>query len=184
MATSFSRTIRSLEGDNYYFSLIGLLVAIVLAMFWGYWFFTAKIVSYEISQDLQVTDENMIIHQFPKTGSLRVQEIHRRFLNADFPVSTLSKIHSGQKAWVHLKGEYGQSIQPLPAEVVRVRPTWGAKPAHAVLQFDLDSSSNRLVETGMGGEVKIEVQEKTPAQFVLHAAGLLNKTPQLSSSPQ
>jgi hypothetical protein len=184
MATPFSRTIRSLESDNYYFSLIGLLIAIVLAMLWGYWFFTAKIVSYETSQDLQVTDEKMIIHQFPKKAPLRVQEFHRRFLNAYFPLTTLSKIHPGQKAWVHLQGEYGQSIHPLPAKVARVLPAWGTKPAHAVLQLDLDSSTNRLVETGMGGEVKIEVQEKTPAQFVLHAAGLLNKTPQLSSSPQ
>jgi len=184
MATPFSRIIRSLEDDNFYFSLLGLFIAITLAIFWGYWFFSAKIVSYETSQYLQLTDEKRMIRQFPSNGPLRVQEISRRFLKAYFSPLTLRKIHPGQKAWVRLKEKYGQLIDPLPAIVMQVLPARESQPGYAVLQLDLDPSIDRLVESGVGGEAQIEVAQQTPAQLVLHTAGFLKKTSSISTSPQ
>jgi hypothetical protein len=122
MATPFSRTIRSLQIDNYYISLAGLLVAILLLVIWGYWFFTAKIVFYESSQAVSVTGQEFLTHKFPKTDSqiIRAQVIRERLIIAEFPFEPPETIKVGQAAFIRLDGKVGKKTGPIPATVVNI----------------------------------------------------------------
>ncbi len=185
MATPFSRTIRSLQTDNYYTSLAGLLAAIVLAVLWAHWFLTAQITSYEISPDVTMTAEENLISQFPRTGmgAKKVQVIRQRIINAEFGQQALKSIHPGQAAFLRLNGKIGKQTGPLPATVINVIQPTGPKKGTVVLRAEIDAAAPNPFSENEGGEVKIEVEHVTPAALVLRASGLLTETPPLSASP-
>ena len=49
MATSFSRSLRSLEADRFRWSLLGIVIGIVLLATWIAWSFLARVALYEVS---------------------------------------------------------------------------------------------------------------------------------------
>jgi len=178
MATPFLRTTRSLQADNNY-SLAGLVIAIILALLWFHWFITAKITSYEISQTLYVTDQENLSSQFTQgLGANRIQTMRKRLLVAEFPPKAMASIHPGQSAWVQLD----KQTTLIPATVIKISagPTKGM----VELRAEMDATVPNPFEKGEGGEVKIEVDNVTPATLVLRASGLLTETPSLTSSPQ
>ncbi len=182
MATPFSRTIRSLSTDNYYSSLVGLSIAILLALIWTHWFLTAPIVSYEISEQVNVTSKESLTSQFPNTagGAKRVQVIRQRIIHAEFQNEALEKIRPGQAAFLRLSG----ISRPISATVINViYPTIGSK-GTVVLLASIDAAKPNPFIEGEGGKVQIDVEHITPAAFILKASGLLTETPPLSVSPQ
>ena len=184
MATPFSRTIRSLEIDNYYMALTGLLVAILLLIIWGHWFFTARITFYENSQTISVTDKEVLVHKFPKTGTqvIRAQIIRERLITAEFPSDSSETIKAGQSAFVRLDGKIGKKTGLIPATVVNV--THGQDKETVILRASIDASAPNPFKKGKGGEVKIEVEQVTPVTLVLRASGLLTETAPISYSSQ
>jgi len=186
MATPFSRTIRSLQIDNYYISLAGLLVAILLLVMWGYWFFTAKMTFYESSQSVSVTGKEFLTHQFPKMDSqvTRAQVIRERLIIAEFPSESPETIKVGQTAFVRLDGKVGKKTGTIPATVVNVIHPVGQEEETVVLRAGIDVAAPNPFKEGGGGEVKIEVEHLTPATLVLRASGLLTETAPVSYSSQ
>ncbi|MDM8560046.1 hypothetical protein [Candidatus Parabeggiatoa sp. HSG14] len=185
MATPFSRTTRSLDTDNYYISLIGLGIAILLAIVWGNWFFTATITSYEVSQKVYVTDKEDFVSQFPKKGrGVRVQLVRRRQILAEFPQKAIENIHPGQLAYVRLKGKIGKQAGPIPATVTNVKGAIGLEKGKVELRADINADAQNPFKKGEALNVKIEVEHVTPATLVLRASGLLTDAPSLSVSPQ
>jgi len=71
---------------------------------WGHWFLSAKITTYEVSQELYVTDKENFVTQFPQgAGAIRVQNIRNRLIIAQFPQKALDNIHTGQRALIRLE---------------------------------------------------------------------------------
>lgn len=71
MATTFSRSTRSLSSDGYRRSLVGLVIAATLLVLWGTWFFGARVRVYAISSAarLEVTSA---VHPIESTVGGRV----------------------------------------------------------------------------------------------------------------
>lgn len=182
MATPFSRTIRSLSTDNYYSSLVGLGIAILLALIWTHWFITAPIVSYEISEQVNITSKESLTSQFTNTAGVakRVQIIRQRIIHAEFKKEALEKIRPGQAAFLRISG----ISHPISATVINViYPTIGSK-GTVILLASIDAAKPNPFIEGEGGKVQIDVEHITPAAFILKASGLLTETPPLSVSPQ
>jgi hypothetical protein len=186
MATPFSRTIHSLQIDNYYTSLAGLLVAKLLLVMWGYWFFTAKITFFESSQAVSVTGKEFLTHQFPKADSqvIRVQVIRERLIIAEFPSESSETIKVGQAAFIRLDGKVGKKTGIIPATVVNIIHPVGQEKETVVLRAGIDAAAPNPFKEGRGGEVKIEVEHLTPATLVLRASGLQTETAPVSYSSQ
>ena len=180
MTTPFSHTTRSIEFDSYSLSLAGLLSAIILAILWGNWFFTAQITHYANSQKIYVTDKERLFSQFPKNsqGSVREQIIRQRMIVAEFPPAPIQNIKVGQIA--HIRLDNSRHAGSIPATVEEIQHI--NEKDIVILRTNLDFAIPNLFKKGNGGEVQIEVGYVTPAIMVLNASGLLTETAPLSSS--
>lgn len=181
MATPFSNTLRSLDADQGPWPLTGLITAMLLAAVWGYWLFSAGLVSYESSRALTVSSETRQRSHFPR-GETRTQTFSRQTLSAQFSPAAATNIHPGQRAFVR----WDDTATPVSATVRRVenRPGFGppGRPITVILNAETDAAAAFV--PGGAGEVKIEVEHRTPATVILQASGLLTETPPLSVSPQ
>jgi hypothetical protein len=143
MAAPFSRSLRSLQQDNSGLSLTGMIITLVLLFAWGAWFFLARITAYESSREFQVQ----------RDGSLQVT----------FVPSALDRIRAGQKARVHLAdGRAYPAIVLDPPD-----------PDHASTPVTVFVYAPDNLEPGLSGEVQVEVEHSSPADWVLRAAGQL-----------
>lgn len=187
MASPFSQTMRSLQADNFYLTIGGLIVAIVLAVVWGHWFFTAEVTFYETSQSVRVTDKESVVSLFPSDAggaAQRALNLRRRLVVAEFPPEALESIRSGQMAFLHLEGKVGKQAGAIPAVVANVFPASQKQKGHIEFIAEIDAEAPNPFEEGVGGEVKVEVDYITPAKLVMRASGLFVDTPPTSSSPQ
>lgn len=186
MATPFSRTIRSLELDssNNYIYLLLLLIAIVLAIMWGYWFFTAQLLSYEVSRDISITPEESTITQFPQegVGAIRPQLLQKRTILAKFPTAVIKNIQLGQFAFLRLDGK-GKQLGAIPAVVVEIINSPDSDQGIVKLHTLIVTAKPYPFEGNESGEIAIEHNCGVPAHLVLPASGLFTKMPPLSVSP-
>lgn len=173
MATPFSRTIRSLETEHGSWPMLVLGSAMLLALLWGHWFFSARLISYAVSDEVYVTAREGRLSRFgaPHSGR-RIEYFKEYLIVAKFPPDALASIHAGQKAWLRLAGD--EAAGPVAAEVV------GTAQGTAQLRAELPEA----VPLIRVGAVRIETASATPALLVLRASGLLTESPRLSASPQ
>ena len=148
MSISFSRSTRSLNRESFRLSLVGLVVIILLLLAWTAWFFLAKVPLYEISRQFEVR----------RDGSLAVT----------FSSEALARIRPGQSAVLRLAETAGQGAQSLSALVMNT-PTTGSR----TNQVELHVFSPELLQPGLAGEVRIEVEHVSPARLVMRSAGRL-----------
>lgn len=186
MATPFSRTLRSLELDssNDYISQIGLLVTIFLAIFWGYWFFTAPMLAYEVSHEVSVTNEEDTITRIPQdsVGAIRPYLVQRQAILAKFPAAVIKNLRPGQTAFLRLEGT-GKQRGAIPAVVVEVIDSPSTGQGTVKLYIETEDANALPLAGSERGEVSIERNRGVPAHFVLRASGLLTETPPVSVSP-
>ena len=145
MSISFSRSLRSLDSDQYRFSLVWLIIAIVLLGSWSIWFFTAKIAVYETSRTFQVS----------RNG----------YLQATFSEQSLKKILPGQK--VVFKPDGTPTKPSIKGEVMNIPQTTNRK--DSLVEIYLNTSEG--VKEGAAGEIQVEVEKTTPAGLVLRSTG-------------
>jgi hypothetical protein len=151
MATPFARSLRSLNVDSPYASLIGLLVVMTLLVMWGLWFFGAKISLYRSSDQAQVS--------------------HLLFVTAQFSGEQAGQIKIGQPATFY-PGDVVQAPDgPIPAIVTEVRPTAGG-PTEVTLALRPERRLSNSLPPGLAGRVEIEVERVSPANFALRRGGL------------
>lgn len=156
MATPFARSLRSLNVDSLYTSLVGLLVVMILLVIWGVWFFGAKISLYQSSDQAQVS--------------------HLLYVTAQFPGEQAGQIKLGQAATFY-PGDIVQAPDgPIPAVVTEVRPTVGG-PTEVTLALRPERRLSTSLPPGLTGRVEIEVERVSPASFALRRGGLAASAP-------
>ena len=183
MANPFSRTTRAIQVDNFYVSLIGLSVATILALAWGWWFFKSEVTMYETSQAISVTNKESLETQFVDDGP-RTKTFRKRIVTANFQTEALQRIRPGQGALLRLDGRLGKQAGAIPAIVLTVDRPDGKRLGKVELLTMMDADAPNPFETGIGGEVKVEVEYVTPAILVMRASGMFVDTPPTSYSPQ
>ncbi|GEM_PF-1628477 len=187
MSTPFSRTIRSLEfeSSNNYLSQIGLLITILLALLWGQWFFTAPMLSYEVSHEVSVTNEEDTIIHIPqdRVGAVRPQLFQKRTIMAKFPSKVIESIQPGQSAFLRLEGK-GKSRGAIAVVVAEIMNSSDPETGIVKLHTMIESAKSYPFTGDEQGEISIEYHRGVPAYLVLRASGLLTETPPVSISPQ
>ncbi len=188
MATPFSRTMRSLHADTFYISVLTLIIAVIVIIAWGIWFFTAKVTFYAHSQNVRVTNEESIVTEFPAANARdavqRATATRRRIVMADFPLETGEKIHPQQPAYLHIDTVEGKQAGAIPAVVVDVIEDQKKQHTQVTLYAEFDADAPNPFETEARGDVMIEIRHETPAKLVVQASGLFTDSPRTSFSPQ
>jgi hypothetical protein len=143
MSTTFSRSMRSLERDGFRFTLAVLLIAALLLVAWGVWFFLATVPLYTVTHtfDLEVNG-----------GSTTII--------AELDPDDSADVRPQQKAWLRLK-----DTPALPATVTRVDG------AHIELIVDEKTSPNLTPQENLTGRVEIELERVTPSTLLLRSIG-------------
>ncbi len=187
MASPFSRTTRSVATDHFYVSLAGLIIAIILAIVWGRWFFTAKITFYETSQRITVTNDESIVTQFPQDahgGTQRAVSIRTRRIVAEFPPETRERIQVGQPAFLLLNTSVGKQTGALTTVVDNIAVDGKTNSLRVELTATLDAERPNPFEQGASGELRVESRYVTPAVLIMQASGLFTEAPPTTFSPQ
>jgi hypothetical protein len=187
VASPLSRTIRSVALDHFYLSVAGLVIAIVFAIIWGKWFFTAKVTFYESTQHVYVTGDETIVSEFPqeaKGGTQRAVSVRTRRIIAEFPPEARERIQIGQPAFLALNTSVGKQTGPLEAVVVAVVDDDKKRVLRVEITAMLDAERPNPFEEGAPGEVRVESQYITPVALVMRASGLFTDAPPASFSPQ
>ncbi|MBU0492019.1 MAG: hypothetical protein KKA73_28135 [Chloroflexi bacterium] len=165
MAIPFSRSIRSLQADDFRLSLAGLVIAGLLFTAWAAWFFFAQITLYETGQIVRVTNEGLIV--------------------ADFAPEALKRVRQGQSALLRFDvAAQDEEAGPIPAIVMTVTSQAPDKKGQVAL-YPLPEAVSRVpFQDNPTGRVEIEVEYLSPAALILRASGQLLDTPPVSTSPR
>lgn len=158
MATTFSRTLRSLRADNFRGSSWLVFLGLVALIFWFGWFFLAQILIYATSQTATVQS----------TGRA----------TAVFPLSEASRLHTGQTARLQLDGLENDRFGTITGHVSSIEQTSQGLQVSLDLQPAPDTPFQ--LQNAMKGTVKIEIEQASPGALVLRAIGV-SPTGQISS---
>ena len=144
-STPFSRTLRSLDADGFGPSLVAIILAMLLLLSWGMWFFFANIPLTEVSQNIEITQSETMIATYSPEAVTHLQE--------------------GQDAYVRLEGLWSET---LPAIVMSVNYEKGQVELFAEEDLSYVDGVQERVDY-----VEIEVEQVSPATLVMRASGLL-----------
>lgn len=187
MASPFSRTVRSVAADHFVVSLTGLLLACVLAVIWGHWFFTARVAFYETSDRVRVTGDETVVSAFPANaggGTQRAVRMRARRILAAFPVDARERIAVGQPASLTLNTPAGQQAGVVRAQVERLSVDEARQLLLVELTATVGADRPNPFEEGADGELRIESRYVTPAELVMQASGLFTDAPPVTFGPQ
>ncbi len=151
MSISFSRSMRSLQGDSFRPSLAALIIAGVLLLAWMAWLAFAPVTLYETSQEWQVQ----------RDGALIVR----------FPLETIPRLRPGQPATLTIPAGANQPPQTLSAMVADIPMRTQNRLAPDTIEVALLSGA--LPAAATGGEIKVEVERVSPLKLLGRASGQL-----------
>ncbi|MCI5124127.1 MAG: hypothetical protein D3925_06525, partial [Candidatus Electrothrix sp. AR5] len=117
----FSQTMRALQADHGRYSRLTLSLAIVVLLFWGYWFFTASTYHYVISKHIEITRGDQPAWKIAK-GEHRAAAYHRYAVRAYFDPSDFYQIKLGQKTRLMLTSSNTLPRRALTAKVDGIDP--------------------------------------------------------------
>lgn len=142
--TPFPRTMRSLNANRARPWLIALGSAMLVLLAWIGWFVFASITFNEVSENVQVVKSNIVM--------------------ASFNSESIKRIKKGQAAYLDINDGLGQP-STVPATVTDVNPELG--------EVRLVAKIETLKQQDLAGQVTIEVENLSPAIFILRTAGIL-----------
>lgn len=148
MTVHFSRSVRSIQADNLGPMLVGAAFFAVIMLGWMIWFFFAAIPYFESSTSATYQQDGYIMADFSEPAFLRL----RRGQSAQFLLGTTKK-----------------NSPTIPLVVTDLYP----ERAQARLVVRAEDADTLAVPLGTVGQVKVKVEEQSPAQTVLRSAGLL-----------
>jgi hypothetical protein len=156
MASTFFRSVRSLEADNSQRSYLGLALAACLLAAWILWFFLARVSVYAVTNkaDLEVD----------RTAKLRV------VANFD-PPAALGRIRPGQHAQLRLDGFPWAQYGSVSATITSVASEIRDGSIRVEMALDPNSSSRIPLQPGMPGSVEVQIENVSPANYVLRTVG-------------
>ena len=151
MTVQFTRSVRSIQADSLGPMLVGAIFFTVLMLGWLFWLFFATIPNYENSSTATLQRDGYVMAGFSSTAFNR-----------------LRRGQSGQ----FLPGTSIGNATAIPLVVTDLYPESG----RVRLILRVESEEVVSLQSDMTGEVKITVEELSPATMVLRSAGLLPKT--------
>jgi len=161
MSLPFARSMRSLQADNYRFSLALCLGSIGLLTAWAAWFFLAQIALYETGQIVGTTRRGTVVAQFPSPAA--------------------GQIRRGQSAILRLQGPLGDQSGTLPATVNDV--TRRADQVRVELSVPQKMAAPINWQDRLTGQVEVVVDHVSPATLLTQPTGQLLSPPVVSLSP-
>jgi hypothetical protein len=147
MAISFSRSLRSLQGDAFRPSLAALIIASVLVVAWIAWLAFAPVTLYETSSDWQIQRDGALIVRFPE--------------------ESMARFRPGQPATLTIQADADQPPRRLNAMVADVPSRTQNRLAPDTIKVALLSGA--LPKGAAGGEIKIEVERVSPLTLLTRA---------------
>ena len=172
VSNSFSQTLRSMNADEYRYSVIGIAVAVFLLVVWGSWFFKAEISLFKTSRKAHVTEKQYVTSSFPEGATRAVETVTRRIV-AEFDGEAAGSIRVGQEATIIIKNSIGPQSVTFPASVVDVVSAPELNTVRVELDASLDSAKQKKdICDGSACLVKIEIGQTTPANLTLQASGM------------
>jgi len=151
MTLSFSRSMRSLQGDSFRPSLAALIIAGVLLLAWIAWLVFAPVTLYETSRDWQVQRDGALIVRFPE--------------------ATMARFRPGQPATLTIQADANQPPLQLTAMVADTPSRTQNRLASDTVKVALLSGD--LPKGAAGGEIKIEVERVSPLTLIARAGSQL-----------
>ncbi|MGB1288542.1 MAG: hypothetical protein ACPG7F_18550 [Aggregatilineales bacterium] len=147
MATPFSRTMRSLQADNFRPSLIFLAMALMLIMAWLGWFTLSQINIYETSDNIYAV----------QGGNLA----------ATFSNDIVTKVQPGQSATFELQVDNAGQIYTVEATVFEIHQSTGE------IVFFPYTSLDYLFRNpqSISGSVSLAAETLSPAALLLQSSG-------------
>jgi hypothetical protein len=149
MSLSFSRSMRSLQGDSFRPSLATLIVASVLIVAWFAWLVFASVTLYETSQDWELQRDGSLIVHFPEEAVARLRPGQRATLEIQ-----INPNHAPQQLQAIVADTPSRTQNRLASDTVKVSLLSGPLPAAAT-----------------SGTVKIAVETVTPLTLITRATG-------------
>lgn len=149
VAVNYTKSIFSIAADNLMLKLVGAVLVMFLMFGWVIWFFFAHLTFYETSPATMQPDGVVM---------------------AQFTTMSISKIQYNQSALFQYKNSSGQAIS-LPLEIAQID-----KKRHKVQFWPVNYDSQKKNEEAVSGQVKISVEQVTPATLILRAAGLISNS--------
>jgi hypothetical protein len=185
MASPFSQTMESRRTDFFYTGIAVMVIAVILALLWGDWFFNSPILTYEISKTVHITNRELIREQFIEAsgGPVYTQAFRKRLVIAEFEPGVLERIEPGQAAYVHIKDQEDHTVK-VPATVIEVSNPTNGKKGQVTLEAEVPENLPNPFEKGSGEQVRIEAENLTPAKLAFQASGLGVDTPPVTLSPR
>ncbi len=150
MATSFGRSVRSLQAQDSRITLIGLVLTTVLLSSWLVWFFFARLSLYAVSDPLTIAPAET--------------------LQATFPAAHAGRIIPGQPARLILTGTSRTEAHSIPALVYETAPQANGR-IRAAIYVDWAQSSLNSIPQCASARVQVETEQVSPARLFLRAAG-------------
>lgn len=153
IAVDYTKSTFSIEADNLLLKLMGAGLLMLLMLAWISWFFFASLTFYETAQ--ATMQPNGIV-------------------TAEFSKNRISRLNYEQAAFFQSQNSSGQAAL-IPLRIAKI-DTKSGKVQLRPLNYNRDQK-NTLVQwsrkQSMVGQVKIGVEQMTPATFMLRAAGLI-----------
>ena len=148
MTVHFSRSVRSIQADNLGPMLVGAAFFAVIMLGWMIWFFFAAIPYFESSASATYQQDGYIMADFSESAFLRL----RRGQPAQFLLSTTE-----------------MNASAIPLVITDLYP----ETAQARLVLRAEDAESPVLPSGTMGQVKVTVEQRSPAHTVLSSAGLL-----------
>ena len=145
MNSTFARTLRALDADDFRVSNVVLVLAVALLGAWSWWLFAGRVAQYE------------------STSSVRVEP--NRFV-ATFPARVLDHVRPGQSATVEIDGA------AVPAKVAAIGIDAATSQVQVIL---LAATESGRPAAGKPAQASVEVERVSPAALVLRAIGRVNR---------
>ncbi len=163
MSIAFAQSMRSLQADRGYRSLVSLAIAAVLLVAWVLWLFLAHITLYSTGQITEIQRDGTVI--------------------AAFPAKEAERLQVGQHALLMPSGELAKTVSAIPAEILNVIPQAGQDQVRVEL-YPLSEEPALFDAKGFTGQVDVEVEQLSPAMLVARVSGQWVDTPSVVLSPQ
>lgn len=150
IAVDYTKSTFSVAADNLLLKLMGAVVLILLMLGWVIWFFFAHLSFYETAPATM------------QPGGVVV---------AQFATKSITRIKYEQSAFFHSKNSSGQAVS-VPLRIARIDSKSGNVQLWPFTNQKPDQKNTKPVT----GEVKISVEQVTPATLILRASGLMSSS--------
>ena len=177
MPVPFSQTLESRRPDLSRLFMFGMLLAVPLALAWGWWFLTTPIPVYESSTEVHVSDNTLTGNSFAGSGgAMRVRSLRSRKIIAVFPQKSLDKIAGKQQGYFFPEPTKGKQDAVIPVTVVDIPRGFLRSTGEVTLQAEYPADQPDPFLNRKQGEIRIAVDRITPARLLARSSGLRRDT--------